>query len=282
MDLTGDPAKRDKPNAFVELLWERGSLYEKEVIAGLTEPVVDLSGYSAAEKEQRTLDAMERGEPLIYSGRIQAGDLLGEPDLIRRDDAGYCAGDIKSGSGEEGPENDSKPKIHYAVQLGLYTDILERMGLSSGRRAFVWDIHGREVPYEFEVAYGKRGSRTLWDEYEDALGAAREIISGASATLPAYGASKAAVRQITQTVAQHCGRQGYRIRCNSIHPGIIDTELVAGAFSDEQLANLKRSIPSGEFGVPNDVAQAALFLASDEARYVTGTRLLVDGGATMQ
>lgn len=188
MDLTGDPAKRDKPNAFVELLWERGSLYEKEVIAGLTEPVVDLSGYSAAEKEQRTLDAMERGEPLIYSGRIQAGDLLGEPDLIRRDDAGYCAGDIKSGSGEEGPENDSKPKIHYAVQLGLYTDILERMGLSSGRRAFVWDIHGREVPYEFEVAYGKRGSRTLWDEYEDALGAAREIISGASATLPAYGA----------------------------------------------------------------------------------------------
>lgn len=103
-----------------------------------------------------------------------------------------------------------------------------------------------------------------------------------TATLPAYGASKAAVRQITQTVAQHCGRQGYRIRCNSIHPGIIDTELVAGAFSEEQLANLKRSIPSGEFGVPNDVAQAVLFLASDESRYITGTRLIVDGGATMQ
>jgi NAD(P)-dependent dehydrogenase (short-subunit alcohol dehydrogenase family) len=104
----------------------------------------------------------------------------------------------------------------------------------------------------------------------------------ATATLPAYGASKAAVRQITQTVAQHCGRQGYRIRCNSIHPGIIDTELVGGAFSEEQLANLKRSIPSGEFGVPDDVAQAVLFLASDESRYVTGTRLIVDGGATMQ
>ena len=104
----------------------------------------------------------------------------------------------------------------------------------------------------------------------------------ATATLPAYGASKAAVRQITQTVAQHCGRQGYRIRCKSSHPGIIDTELVAGAFSDEQLTNLRRSIPSGEFGVPDDVAQAVLFLASDESRYVTGTRLIVDGGATMQ
>ena len=103
-----------------------------------------------------------------------------------------------------------------------------------------------------------------------------------TATLPAYGASKAAVRQITQTVAQHCGRKGYRIRCNSIHPGIIDTELIGGAFSEEQLANLKRSIPSGEFGVPNDVALAVLFLASDESRYVTGTRLIVDGGATMQ
>ena len=103
-----------------------------------------------------------------------------------------------------------------------------------------------------------------------------------TATLPAYGASKAAVRQITQTVAQHCGRKGYPIRCNSIHPGIIDTELIGTSFSEEQLANLKRSIPSGEFGVPNDVALAVLFLASDEARYVTGTRLIVDGGATMQ
>jgi len=103
-----------------------------------------------------------------------------------------------------------------------------------------------------------------------------------TATLPAYGASKAAVRQITQTIAQHCGRQGYPIRCNSVHPGIIDTELIHGAFSEEQLANLKRSIPSGQFGIPHDVAQAVLFLASDESRYVTGTKLIVDGGATMQ
>lgn len=101
-------------------------------------------------------------------------------------------------------------------------------------------------------------------------------------TLPAYGASKAAVRQITQTVAQYCATNRYNIRCNSVHPGIIDTELIAGAFSPEQLAHLRRSVPSGELGRPVDVAQAVLFLASDASQYVTGTRLVVDGGATMQ
>jgi predicted RecB family nuclease len=72
--------------------------------------------------------------------------LLGDPDLLRKETGGYVAGDIKSGSGEEGPEDDAKPKLHYGVQLALYTDILERKGLSAGRRAFVWDIHGKEVP----------------------------------------------------------------------------------------------------------------------------------------
>ena len=156
MDLYGDPAKRDKANAFVKLLWEKGSLYEREVIAGLALPFLDLSIYAGDEKERLTLEAMQRGEPLIYSGRIQEPGLLGDPDLLRKETGGYVAGDIKSGSGEEGPEDDAKPKLHYAVQLALYTDILERKGLSAGRRAFVWDIHGKEVPYDFEALYGKR------------------------------------------------------------------------------------------------------------------------------
>ena len=74
------------------------------------------------EKERLTLEAMQRGEPLIYSGRIQEAGLLGDPDLLRKETGGYIAGDIKSGSGEEGPEDDVKPKLHYAVQLGLYTE----------------------------------------------------------------------------------------------------------------------------------------------------------------
>lgn len=186
MDLFADPAQRDEPNPFVQLLWEKGSLFEREVIADLKLPFLDLSPYAGDEKERLTLEAMQRGDPLIYSGRIQAEGLLGDPDLLRKEGAGYIAGDIKSGSGEEGPDDDRKPKVHYAVQLGLYTDILERKDLSAGRRAFVWDIHGAEVPYDFQEAYGKRDPRTLWQDYQDALHEAQAIIDDRDKTLPAY------------------------------------------------------------------------------------------------
>lgn len=189
MDLFGDPTQRDAPNPFVELLWERGSLYEREVIAGLQVPFLDLSPYAGDEKERLTLEAMQRGESLIYGGRIQVEGLLGDPDLLRKEGAGYIAGDIKSGSGEEGPEDNSKPKIHYAVQLGLYTDILERKGLSTGRRAFVWDVRGAEVPYDFLTEYGKRNPRALWQDYQDALHEAEAIVNGRDKTLPAFSAA---------------------------------------------------------------------------------------------
>src|ERR1700680_1573870 len=80
-DIYGDSAKRDEPNPFVKMLWERGSLYEREVIASLDVPFLDLSSYSGDEKERLTLEAMRRGEPLIYSGRIQEPGLLGDPEL---------------------------------------------------------------------------------------------------------------------------------------------------------------------------------------------------------
>jgi hypothetical protein len=85
MDVFGDPAERDEPNAFVQLLWERGSLYEHEVMDGVGVPVLDLSIYAGDEKERLTTEAMARGEPLIYRGRIQVSGLLGDPDLLRRE-----------------------------------------------------------------------------------------------------------------------------------------------------------------------------------------------------
>ena len=103
----------------------------------------------------------------------------------------------------------------------------------------------------------------------------------------AYGASKAAVRQLTKTVAVHCGREGYRIRCNSVHPGVIETsmgdELMAlgGGNVEEKWAARIAAIPLGEAGTVDDVASCVLFLASDEARHVTGSALVVDGGTTI-
>jgi predicted RecB family nuclease len=189
MDLYGDPTQRDEPNPFVKMLWERGSLYQREIIAGLDLPFLDLSAHAGEEKERLTLEAMQRGEPLIYSGRIQEPGLLGGPDLLRKEIGGYVAGDIKSGAGEEDPEDDPSPKLHYAVQLALYTDILERKGLSPGRRAFIWDIHGQEVPYDFTQLYGKRNPSTLWQDYEERLAGARAIIADPTLTRTAYSSA---------------------------------------------------------------------------------------------
>ena len=186
MDLFADPAQRDAPNPFIQLLWEKGSLFEKQVIEGLEVPFTDLSLKAGDEKEWLTLEAIQRGDSLIYGGRLQAAGLLGDPDLLRKEGDGYVAGDIKSGSGEEGPEDHSRPKKHYAVQLALYTDILERKGLSAGRRAFVWDIKSEEVIYDFEELQGKQNPRALWQDYQACLAEAKLIVEQANKTLAAY------------------------------------------------------------------------------------------------
>ena len=79
MDLFSDPAKRDEMNPFVKLLWEKGITHERDVIASLDIPILNLSSYSGEEREQKTIDAICQGVPLIYRGRIAADDLLGEP-----------------------------------------------------------------------------------------------------------------------------------------------------------------------------------------------------------
>jgi NAD(P)-dependent dehydrogenase (short-subunit alcohol dehydrogenase family) len=102
----------------------------------------------------------------------------------------------------------------------------------------------------------------------------------------AYGASKGAVRQLTKSVAIYCGRKGYGIRCNSVHPGIIRTDMgnqvmsLGGGDVEANWQERIAMIPIGEPGQPADIANAILFLASDEARHVTGAELVVDGGMT--
>lgn len=102
--------------------------------------------------------------------------------------------------------------------------------------------------------------------------------------IAAYGAAKAGVRQLTKSVAVYCARQGYRIRCNSIHPAIIETPLgdqifhLYGPDPDEARAAYLQRVPLGSLGEPQDVAHAVVYLASDESRYVTGAELLIAGG----
>jgi 3alpha(or 20beta)-hydroxysteroid dehydrogenase len=93
--------------------------------------------------------------------------------------------------------------------------------------------------------------------------------------LSAYTASKWAVRGLTKTAAIDLGRKG--IRVNSVHPGGIDTPMIAGTASD---APFYKRLPVARMGTADEVARAVLFLASDEASYTTGAELAIDGGAT--
>ncbi|MGB3848628.1 MAG: SDR family oxidoreductase [Tunicatimonas sp.] len=99
----------------------------------------------------------------------------------------------------------------------------------------------------------------------------------------AYASSKASVRNHTKSVALYCAEKGYRIRCNSIHPAAImtpmwDMMLGKGDEREKMIKSVERGIPMGHFGEPIDVAYGALYLSTDESKYITGSELTIDGG----
>jgi len=102
-------------------------------------------------------------------------------------------------------------------------------------------------------------------------------IRGASGSAH-YGASKGAVRLLTKATARRYGREG--IRCNSLHPGPIETAMGYAAWPESERQFRLDQMPMGRYGTPDEIAHAALFLASDEASYMTGAEMIVDGGTT--
>ncbi|MEM1050599.1 MAG: SDR family oxidoreductase [Pseudomonadota bacterium] len=106
----------------------------------------------------------------------------------------------------------------------------------------------------------------------------------ASDTMPAYNASKASVWMLSKSIALHCAKKNMQIRCNSVHPTFVDTPILDGTAKSAQLDKdvlmnkLARQIPLKFVGEPNDIANAVVYLASDESRFMTGAELKLDGG----
>ena len=106
----------------------------------------------------------------------------------------------------------------------------------------------------------------------------------ASDTMPAYNSSKAAVWMLSKSIALHCAKKNMQIRCNSIHPTFVDTPILdgtaehAGLEKQVLLDKLARQIPLKFVGEPDDIANAVVYLASDESRFMTGAELKLDGG----
>ena len=106
---------------------------------------------------------------------------------------------------------------------------------------------------------------------------------------PLYSLTKGGITTFTKSVAIEFGRKGYRIRANSVHPHAVETEMTAQArkasADDPAAVETSRQVtamplPVGRVGMPDDIAAAVGFLASDEAGYITGSSLVIDGGAT--
>jgi 3(or 17)beta-hydroxysteroid dehydrogenase len=96
-----------------------------------------------------------------------------------------------------------------------------------------------------------------------------------------YCASKGGVRLLSKAAALECARKTPRVRVNSVHPGFIDTPMVASAIQrrgPEFREYIDKNVPFGELGEPVDIAEGVLYLASDAAKFVTGSELTIDGG----
>jgi len=109
--------------------------------------------------------------------------------------------------------------------------------------------------------------------------------------LTAYGASKAAVAHFTRSLALHCCDHGYAIRCNSVHPGQVrtpmhhalmkQTAIDMGLDAARNLETFLSKVPMKQWQEAVDIANGVLFLLSDEARFITGTSLFIDGGMSL-
>ena len=131
------------------------------------------------------------------------------------------------------------------------------------------------------------GTRAVIPEMRKAGGGSIINISSISGMVgqenihPGYNASKGAVRILTKSTAIQNAKDG--IRCNSIHPGPIKTEMTRRGWEDpERLALTEQRTPLGRYADPDEIAYGVLFLASDESSFMTGSEMVIDGGLTAQ
>ena len=173
--------------------------------------------------------------------------------------------------------------LHVLVNnagIGLTKD-LESVTLEEWRRVHAIDLDGVFLGCKLALPLMARSVKG------SGLGGSIVNISSISGiiaghNMAAYNSAKAAVRHLSKSVALHCAKRGYGIRCNSVHPVFIATPILDGLVKrlgrEAAFAKLGRQVPLGHVGEPNDVAYAVLYLASDESKFVTGSELKIDGG----
>lgn len=162
--------------------------------------------------------------------------------------------------------------------IGL-TKTVEEIELAEWRKVHAIDLDGVFLGCKHGVAEIKKHTATLGGSIIN-ISSIAGIIAGAN--MAAYNSAKAGVRLLSKSVALHCAKSGYNIRCNSVHPTFIDTPILdrhRKRFGDEVMRQkFGRQIPIGRLGRPDEVGWGLVYLASDESSFMTGAELVLDGG----
>jgi NAD(P)-dependent dehydrogenase (short-subunit alcohol dehydrogenase family) len=171
--------------------------------------------------------------------------------------------------------------IHVMVNsagIGL-SKTVEDIELDEWRKVHAIDLDGVFLGCKHGVREIKKHTETLGGSIIN-LSSISGIIAGAN--MAAYNSAKAGVRLLSKSVALHCAKSGYNIRCNSVHPTFIDTPILdkyRTRFGEDMMQQkLGRQVPIGRLGKPEEVGWAIIFLASDESSFMTGSEVIIDGG----
>lgn len=178
-------------------------------------------------------------------------------------------------------EDDCRAVVRAAVERWGKLDVLQNnVGIGVGGPVTDVSLDAWERVLRVNVTGMMLASRHAIPAMRESGGGAIVNISSIAAWLPRgltpYATSKGAVEALTRGLAADHARDGVRVNC--IEPGPVYTPMVAGTMTDEVRERRRKASPLGIEGTAWDVAYASLFLASDEARYVTGVVLPVDGG----
>ncbi|MFA6306620.1 MAG: TM0106 family RecB-like putative nuclease [Patescibacteria group bacterium] len=190
-DVWGPQEEKIKEtNPFVQLLWDRGVQHEKKVVSKLG-GFTDLSKIGFDRAADLAMEAMKRGDELIYQGVLKGENLMGIPDLLRKQsDGNYLPIDIKAGLGYEGESEDGEGRLkkHYAVQLCVYAGLLKEKGFAKNNIGLIIDINEKEAEYKLDDKMGVRSPETWWEAYEEIKEEADALIKNKKQNLPASSA----------------------------------------------------------------------------------------------
>jgi cyclopentanol dehydrogenase len=218
--------------------------------------------------------------------KIVIGDLLNAEGQAVAAEIAELGGDCTYVHLDVTSEDDWRAAVETAVsEYGKVDVLINNAGILMNGRVEDTTVEAWDAVLDVNAKGVFLGTRAVIEEMRKAGGGSIINISSVAGMIgspntTAYNASKGAVRLLTKSTAIQYGREN--IRCNSIHPGPIDTDMIQLVWQDPSRSREETiaRTPLGRIGTVEDITYGAMFLASDESSFMTGSELVMDGGVT--